>query len=183
MMKLPPLAIALVVITALLGGCGDAHSDEKKQQGAAEPAEQRENGAASIEEFGSEASGSERAAVIGAFRGYLHALAVEDLPAACSLLAAQTWQSLQAYAGGKPGLGGCVASLSKLMTPSAPRSARLQAEGSVSAVRIEGPRGFVVFHAPGAKLFQQPMVREAGGWKQSTVVASVLIPSAATLGR
>jgi hypothetical protein len=49
-------------------------------------------------------------------------------------------------------------------------------------VGVRGDRAFVVFHAPGAKLFQLTMVREGGRWKTTTIAASVLVPSAATLG-
>ena len=43
-------------------------------------------------------------------------------------------------------------------------------------MRDEGDRAFVVFKAPGAKLYQQTMVREGGEWKVATVAASVLVP-------
>ncbi len=50
-------------------------------------------------------------------------------------------------------------------------------------MRVQGDRAFVVFHAPGAKLYQMTMVQEGGNWKTATVAASVLVPSAATLGQ
>ncbi len=49
-------------------------------------------------------------------------------------------------------------------------------------MRVQGDRGFVVYHAPGAKLYQLTMVREGGAWKAATIAGSILVPSPAMLG-
>jgi hypothetical protein len=73
--------------------------------------------------------------------------------------------------------------LSALLAPTAATISHEQAEGRITKVRVQGKRAFVVFHAPGAKLYMLTMVREGGGWKAATVAASILVPSAATLGQ
>jgi hypothetical protein len=74
------------------------------------------------------------------------------------------------------GQQGCAAILPKILSPTAPAVARAQAKGEVTKVRVEGGRAFVIFHAPGAKLYQMTMVRENGRWKTATVAAAVLVP-------
>ena len=64
-----------------------------------------------------------------------------------------------------------------LLAPSAAKAAAGQDEGKVAKVRVGGERGFVVFHAPGARLFSLAMVREGGEWKAGGAVGSVLAPA------
>jgi hypothetical protein len=71
---------------------------------------------------------------------------------------------------------GCAAILPRLLSASTPATARQQAEGKITKVSAEGERGFVVFHAPGAKLYRMTMVREAGEWKVATLASFVLVP-------
>jgi hypothetical protein len=63
-----------------------------------------------------------------------------------------------------------------MTAPTAPKVARQQIDGTITKVRVEGNRAFVVFHAPGAKLYMQAFVREGGEWKSTTAFASVLVP-------
>lgn len=140
-------------------------------------------GEKSIEDYGSEASGSDREALLAAFHGYLGALAARDYPAACSHLAASVQRSLEQLVTKQLKARGCPAILPKLLAPTAFAIAREQANGRVTKLRVRGSRAFVVYHAPGAKLYMLTMTREAGGWRAALVAGSVLVPSAATLGR
>lgn len=160
-----------------LGGCGGGGSDSsalthEQSAGAPEP---YEGGEASIEGFGEEAEGASRAAVLGAFHGYLGALAAREYAGACSYLAAPVTESLSQLtrAKGKPL---CSKSLSLLLSPTAPRFAAQQDEGQITRVRVEDDRAFVVYRAPGAKLYELTMVKEGGAWKAAVVIGSVLVP-------
>jgi hypothetical protein len=73
--------------------------------------------------------------------------------------------------------------LPRILAPGAPSIARGQAGGRVAKIRTKGALAFVIFRAPGAKLYQLAMVREGGRWKATIISPSVLVPSAATLGR
>ena len=141
-----------------------------------EEQEPARGGEASIEDFGAEAAGAERAAILGSFEGYLNAIAGEEHAAACSHLAANVQRSLELLAPKRLKGKGCAAILPRLLAPTAAAIAREQAAGRITKVRVEGDRAFVVFHAPGAVLYQMTMAREGGGWKATTVAASVLVP-------
>jgi hypothetical protein len=194
---IPILLVSLVTIAAAGCGGGGGSSTQPSSGQAEAPAAQDassestgaegkghyQGGEKSIEDFGSEAEGASRAALLGAFHSYLNAVATEDNAAACSYLSVNVQRSLERLAGGQGKSPGCAQILSKLLSPTAPAISREQAEGGITKVRVEGDRAFVVFHAPGAKLYQMTMVRESGEWKVATVAASVLVPSAATLGQ
>jgi hypothetical protein len=174
-----PIGAALAVLIAtgaLAAGCGGGDSTSSTAGGATTSAEDHKGGEASIEEFGSEAGGSEREQVLAVFRGYMGAVAARDYPTACSHLSASVQGSLEQLVTKAQRSKGCAEILPKLLAPTAAAIAREQANGRVTKVRVEGDHGFVVFHAPGAKLYQQTMVREGGEWKVATVAAAVLVP-------
>jgi hypothetical protein len=190
-MRTAVLAVLLLLALAAAGcGGGGGDSTSTAQQagsasGDSSPPQSRkpyQGGEKSIEEFGQEASGSQRSALLGAFHAYLGALAARDYASACGHLSVNVRRSLeQLLAKAKKGVG-CPRVLPALLAPTAATIARQQDEGQITKVRVKGERAFVVFHAPGAKLYQLTMVREGGRWKVATVAASVLVPSAATLG-
>lgn len=187
------VGLAALVIPGCGGGSssspasgGQAEASPTKGTSEAEPGAgegRSRGGEQSIEGFGSEADSSKRSALLAAFRGYLGAIAARHYPIACSYLSPTVQRSLSQLLakGGKHPR--CSAVLAKLLSPSAAATARQQVLGRVRNVRVRGGRAFVVFHAPGASLYQLNMVREGGRWKASTVTSSVLVPSAAALGR
>ncbi len=137
----------------------------------------------SIQTFGQEATGSDRSSLTGAFGGYLGAMAVRDYSKACTFLSRQTTKSLEQIVVAQLRAKGCTAILPKLLSGSASVNARQQAAGAITAVRVKGDRAFVLYHAPGARLYTLTMVREKGAWKVTTLTGTVLIPSPATLGQ
>jgi hypothetical protein len=170
--------LALLLAAALcLASCGQGTEDTTSARQASHG--HPEEGEKSIERFGSEAAGSQRGAILAAEQGYLRALSGAEFGRACALLAAPVHESLAQLAAGAKAKG-CGALLPELLSPRAPASARAQAQGEVRQVRAGGGRAFVVFHAPGAKLFVFTLVREGGEWKGSAVGPSVLVPSLGT---
>lgn len=179
-----------LAITGLLGffalvtaGCG---SDESQPSESSSPPSERpakeqtpshhyEGGEKSIERFGAEAQGSSRGKILATFHNYLNAIAAEDFGEACTYLTKMVRQSMTQLAG-QGRQASCSQLLSKLLAPSAPAISRQQVAGEIKKVRVEGDQAFVVFHAPGAKLFQMTLSREGGRWKVTTVVTSVLVP-------
>lgn len=170
--------LAVVSVMFCLAGCGSGGTsrsqDALAETTAPRPSESSEAGEKSIEDFGMETVGGSRAALLGAFRGYLRSIGAKDYAKACTYLTASVQRSLEQLVGGK--LRRCEAILSKLVAPSAPAIAREQAEGTVSRVRAKGDRAFVIYHAPGAKLYQLSMSREGGAWKASIAIGAVLVP-------
>jgi hypothetical protein len=141
-----------------------------------------EGGEEQVENSGSEAAGSEREAVLDVEQTYLTALSDGDYAGACALVSRALDQSLQAMVGPGGGSKSCKAILSRLVAGNATRAVEQQLNGRVTKVRIENEHGFVIFHAPGARLYAYPMVREGNAWKVGAINAAVLAPSAATLG-
>jgi hypothetical protein len=178
-----------VVLTTILvlvaSGCGgrknSAQTAKEPTRVAATPLPY-EGGEKSIEDFGVEAEGSDRMALFGTFHSYLEALAAKDYETACTRLIARVHHSLERLAG-KIGRDDCAAILPRLLAPTAATIARQQAGGHVTKIRVEGDRAFVVFHAPGARLYQFSLNKEGGEWGLTTVSASILSPSKAALGQ
>lgn len=49
-------------------------------------------------------------------------------------------------------------------------------------MRVKGDRAFVLYHAPGARLYAMTMMREGGAWKATMIAGTVPIPSPAAIG-
>jgi hypothetical protein len=170
-------SIALSVgLGILLGGCGGGTASTSSTTAPAPSGQGQKGGEASVEEFGSEASGPDREEILAVFTGYLNAIAAKDYGKACSDLATPVQEGLQQFDAKAPKGTDCTAILPGLLAPTAGAVAREQVNGKITKVRVQGDRAFVVFHAPGAKLYQLTMIREGGEWKATTVGAGVLVP-------
>jgi hypothetical protein len=139
-----------------------------------------EGGEEEVEAFGSEAQGSVKGKVLATERSYLSAIATKSYEQACARLAPAVTGSLHKMVKGSG--AGCGEILPKLLSPTVAAVARQQLQGEVVRVRVEGEQAFVIFHAPGARLWTLPLSNEGGGWKVATLAPTVLAPSAATLG-
>ncbi len=178
--KLIATGLVLLLLATGLIACGGSSDGTSSAVSTATTApaggEDHKGGEASIEEFGSEAEGSDREQLLAVFDDYMNAVADKDYGTACSHISATVQGSLEQLAGEAHGGKGCTAILPKLLSPTAPAVAREQANGKITKVRVEGDQAFVVFHAPGAKLYQLTMVKEGGEWKTATVAAGILVP-------
>ncbi len=173
---------ALLCLLVLLAGCG-AGSDSPRtaarekasaEEGSAAPNESAE---ASIEDFGAEAEGRDREELLATFHGYLGAIAAGDEEAACSYLGANVEESLEQLSSQAKKQFTCAQLLEALLSPQADEIAKSQDEGEIRKVRFEGDTAFVVFHAPGARLYQLNLGREDDEWKVASLSATVLAPS------
>jgi hypothetical protein len=182
--KLVASVVVLVVASFLLCACGSGAERKGDTSTSANQPEQSDTGSERrVEEFGTEASTGTRDALLAAFRGYLDAIGAHRYRAACSKLSAAVWGSLAQLANGRPSRSECMRVLPALLSPEAAAVDRTQAKGGVTRVRVKGERAFIVFHAPGARLYMMTLVHESGGWKASTATATVLAPSLNTLRR
>jgi len=136
----------------------------------------------SIESFGDEALGAARKAILGTEHSYFEAIASKRYPVACSHLASSVKRSVVELAGANQHAA-CSEVMSALLTPQASSIARQEVRGAIKRVRVEGGRAFIVFHAPGARLYQLPLFVERDQWKVGLLTASVLAPSASTLAQ
>ena len=124
-----PATIGLVAILALAAaGCGSGQSQTSESspsppsgspgQGQTTP-HHYEGGEKSIEDFGAEAAGSTRGAILGTFRGYLRAVGRRDYATACTYLARRVKRSLERLAR-KGALGCAMATLAPMIAPREP---------------------------------------------------------------
>jgi hypothetical protein len=182
MRRLAVLGLCLLGSAFCLAACGGHEPSTTPSQGDRSQGPQRETGEQSVERFGAEAGGSGKQAILSAERGYLMALAERDYEAACHLLASQVQRSLRRLVVKPLKAQGCPAILPKALSQSAPAIARRQANGEITKVRVEGEQAFVIFRAPGAKLYVFTLQEEGGDWRASALSASILVPDPATFG-
>jgi hypothetical protein len=130
----------------------------------------------SIQEYGSEPSGSEFAAAAEVLHAYLDARAIGAWGAACERLAPRVSRELVGQLGaGQVGKEAACSEVLAGLTAAVPRAAlREAAEADVGALRVEGESGFLLFRGAQGEDFFIPMVREDGGWKVAAIAASPL---------
>jgi len=129
-----------------------------------------------VDEFGSEAEGSEREAIVQAARSYLRARARGDWARACRGLTTAAKQSIAGLlrASGRSNAG-CPAAYEALQS-SVPLPLRREAADSpVLEVRVRGDSAFYVFRTRANRVDTVlAMAREDGEWKAVTVAGAVL---------
>lgn len=194
--RLGAIAVAALSALALLAaGCGgDSSSKEETLEALKEAVANRAppttsqsgatgSGGASaatganpaIEEFGGEAKGGERNQIVTSFEAYFAALASKDYDDACAQLAKPIKKLLERFSAAKKESKGCAAIVAGL--PEAVKKATgIASRGKVTEVRVEDDRSYVLFRAPGARLYQFSMTREGGEWKPATISTVVLQP-------
>jgi hypothetical protein len=128
----------------------------------------------SIETYGSDAGGAEKAAVVASMRSFVRAIAARDFPNVCAQLAAKIRAGLAQSSKACPEL------LESLVVIS-PSEARRAASGTVTHVRVGGGNAFVLFRpAGGSRLNYFVMTEEGGKWKSlGLTIGTPLNPSAA----
>ena len=150
----------------------DSGGDSSAGEGSA--AFRTAGGDNSIQNYGEEADAEELEAAEASLVAYLEARADADWKASCQYLAEAATQPLQQLAESSPKLKGksCAAIIGALSAP-IPRSSRANpVTAGVASLRVEGDRGFALFHGPkGADIFV-PMVEEDGEWKVGSLAPS-----------
>jgi hypothetical protein len=177
----PLLLIIVVFLPYVLSGCGDGGDTASTASASGTGRVDKTAGAEqSIEGFGAEAVGSDRRTILRVERSYFAAIAAKRYAVACSILAGRVRHSIANLAGSGQD-GSCPQVVPALLAPQAYATAREQARATVRRVRVKGGQAFIVFHAPGARLYQLPLTYEKAEWKVGLLVASVLAPSLSTL--
>jgi hypothetical protein len=153
-----------------------ASTKPKPQPSIAE--EEAAPGDHSIQEYGSEAEGSESEAVLLSMHSFLTALAGSDYAKVCSGLLASNREQLAQFTKSSPGAPkSCPAVLGVVLSPAAAAEAKRAAAGTVSKVRIGEGTAFVLFRPKGGKLSYFVMKEEGGAWKSTSLTAgSPLVP-------
>lgn len=176
------LAAVLAASVAACGGGGSggssASSASTTGSGPAAPTGKAREGSAgfvvpggdnSIQNFGSEAPASEREAASRVLESYLSARAAKDFGAECAALARSAAEPLERLAAssaqGKK--VSCAAALARL---AGSRPAPVNAmTGPIGSLRVQGDRGFALYHGAESIDYVVPMHREGVVWKVGTL--------------
>jgi hypothetical protein len=128
----------------------------------------------SIQDFGAEADSAEIDEATAALSAYLQARAKDDWGKECAYLAKAAVAPLEQLASRSSQLKGkdCAAILAAL-TGSAPTSTRASTlTGPVGSLRVEGERGFALYHGAHSADYFVPMIKEDGKWKVGAIAPS-----------
>lgn len=128
----------------------------------------------SIQESGSEGSGSELNQAAVALHGYLDARAAGEWGRACSFVTAGLITSMSQLAAGEGGKATCAKLLASLSSSAPPATLREAAVADVGALRVDGDFAFLLFHGAGGTDYFMPMARVSGVWKVAAISASAL---------
>lgn len=126
----------------------------------------------SIQDFGSEAGGDDRAAAARALAAYYEALASGDTEAACALLSNNTRQDIEHSLdqldaqGGRKVPSTCPQILK--LTGNADKSPELQIS-EVLSLRQQDDHAFLIYTAADRKVYAMVMAREDGDWRVAGV--------------
>lgn len=128
----------------------------------------------SIQSFGDEASAEELEATTAVLAGFMQARAEGDWAGECDYLAKAAVKPLEQLASSSPQFkgGGCAAILATFAA-AAPASSRANTMvAGVASLRVEGDRGFALYHGANGVDYFVPMSREDGEWKVAALAPS-----------
>lgn len=129
----------------------------------------------SVQEYGSEESGSDFAEAATALHTYLDARAAGAWGAACETLTPSIVDEVISQLGGATASkGDCAEVLAALNSGVPPVALREAAEADVAALRSKGDAGFLIFKGARDEAFFIPVHREDGHWKLAAVGPSPL---------
>ncbi|HYG97223.1 MAG TPA: hypothetical protein VD741_08965 [Solirubrobacterales bacterium] len=131
----------------------------------------------SIQEFGQEGGASELQQAAAVLHAYLAAKAARRWEEACSHLSAQVVASLEQFGaayGGEKQIEGCPDLLETLNSRSSDTALKESAQADVGSLRMEGDRGFLLYHGPGGMGYAIPVTEEGGAWKLAAPEGTVL---------
>jgi hypothetical protein len=182
------LAATTLALGLALGACGDSDSpagpstardaSPSPAQGPASGRSHEDSGGGtdqfltpggdnSVQEFGEEAGEADREEAAAALHAFLDARAEGDWKTTCDHLAEKVLGSFERFAERSEGLRGksCPQLLASVSGPATGEAREEAALADVGALRIEGERGFVLYHGSEETAWAMPMVREDGRWK------------------
>jgi hypothetical protein len=130
----------------------------------------------SIQEFGSEATGSDFNKAAAALHNFLDARAEENWAAACSYASKGVIQSLETLAvRSKQGNDSSCAASQEALFGGAPSSELARAaEADVESLRTEGDRAFIIYREAEGAVAAISMAKEGGIWKVAALSGAPL---------
>jgi hypothetical protein len=161
------------------GGSGESATSFKpkhhRDSGGGSAQYRVKGGDNSIQNFGSEAGGSEFEEAAAVLHGFLDARAEGDWTAACSHLSKSTVESFEKLAAQskQSGRKGCADILGQLINPAAKREMSEEAAtADVGSLRTEGERAFLIYTGAEKTVIAIPMTKEGDVWKVASIAGT-----------
>jgi hypothetical protein len=128
----------------------------------------------SIQTYGEEADSSELDEAGAALTAYLDHRAAGDWAQMCEDLSKATLKPLEQLASRAPQFKGkgCGAVLEALMGKASAATRANTLAGPIASLRVEGDRGFVLYHGAKGVDYFVPMAKEGGKWKVAAIAPS-----------
>jgi hypothetical protein len=153
---------------------GSAGGQKRTNEGKGSASFITPGGDNSIQTFGHEGSAAELDEVTAVLSAYLRARANDEWARECGYLAKGTVASLEQLTARASQLKGkgCATALVALMgeIPTSTRANTLS--GAVDALRVEGDRGFALYHGPKGIDYYVVMAKDDGKWKVAAIAPS-----------
>lgn len=149
------------------GGTGDETAPADRDSGGDVEQFVTPGGDNSVQEFGGEAEETELEEAAAALHAFLDARADGDWETTCRYLSSNVLESLESFATQAKQLRGkgCPELLGAVSGPATEDARREAAIADVGAMRVEGERGYLLYHGAAKTDYAIPMAREEGGWK------------------
>ncbi|MGB7684774.1 MAG: hypothetical protein WBL45_03235 [Solirubrobacterales bacterium] len=168
--------MAAVLLSGVGVGCGgdSGASATSDPSGGAEASSSfiKPGGKNQIPKFGDEADEDEREAASAVLQESIQARAAGEWARQCETLTAGRVKRVQ-----ETGASGNCASALKIQAAPLSETQALRANtmtGPIDALRVEGDRGFALYHGRNGKDYAMPMREEDGEWKVSSLTETEL---------
>jgi hypothetical protein len=157
-------------------GAGGDSNPKPEGSSTTSQAKRYPHGDDSIQTYGKPAVQADREAVSAAVRRYYAAVAAGDGSVACSLLSSGLSKSIVQSFGRSPALRtkDCAGILALLFKHRPGRSSASLAAVQVTAVRLNGDRGFALLHSKEMPSGEISVDRENGTWKIGALIGGAL---------
>jgi hypothetical protein len=163
----PPSSPANSPTTAGSGESQQPSRGTGEEFGKNDPYSAPKGGDNSIQTYGSEAAGADKAAVTTAMFAFFRALAAKQYDKICEMVSPKTRAGIEQFMKLQHKKGNCATVLEGLIgaSPGGTEEAKKAAEGSVGHVRIGEGNAFVLFTPKGGKPSYFVMKKEGGEWR------------------
>lgn len=168
---LPVLALVIVWVPLAVAGCGGGGGSGTFASSSpeGEPSAQflQPKGKNTIVKFGEEASAEQREKAGAVLTENLEARQSADFTTQCATM---NKKGIAEVPGAKNEKG-CPKALQQFAEPLSNTKAvrKNTLSGPITAMRVEGPRGYALFHGNDGKNWAMPMEEEGGKWKVSSI--------------
>ncbi|MGB8500013.1 MAG: hypothetical protein WCD85_18690 [Pantoea agglomerans] len=193
--RVAAVVLAAVIVVGVVSCGGGSSSAPPTGEGGASSTEQQAGGGEQSSEqsggesvpggngdprsFGEEADSAEREAALQAVEGFMKARAAGDWAVECSYAAREVIQQIEEFFANNPQMKGksCGVLLAGLSEAQPKKTLRNNLGDSIDSLRVEGTKGFAIYHGTDGGEYAIPMALEDGDWKVAYLAPTKLPPA------